>query len=68
MHELTINLHMHTTYSDGTGSHADLGAAALKTGVDVLLVTDHNTWVQGVDKYYRDGKKRTLISFSVGAP
>jgi len=61
MHELTINLHMHTTYSDGTGSHADLGAAALKTGVDVLLVTDHNTWVQGVDKYYRDGKKRTLL-------
>lgn len=61
MPELTVNLHMHTTYSDGSGSHADLGAAALKTGVDVLLVTDHNTWVQGVDRYYRDGKKRALV-------
>ena len=28
MHELTVNLHMHTTYSDGSGSHADLAAAA----------------------------------------
>jgi hypothetical protein len=61
MHELTINLHMHTTYSDGSGSHADLAQAALKTGVDVLLVTDHNVWVQGVDAYYRDGKKRVLV-------
>ena len=61
MHELTINLHMHTTYSDGSGTHADLGQAALKTGVDVLLVTDHNTWVQGVDTYYREGKKRVLL-------
>ena len=61
MPELTINLHMHTTYSDGSGSHADLGRAALNTGVDVLLVTDHNVWVQGVDAYYREGKKRALV-------
>jgi len=61
MHELTVNLHMHTTYSDGSGSHADLGQAALKTGVDVLLVTDHNTRVEGVDSYYREGKKRVLL-------
>ena len=52
MEELTINLHMHTTYSDGTGSHADLAHAAIKSGVDVLLVTDHNTWVQGLDGYF----------------
>ena len=61
MNELTVNLHMHTTYSDGTGSHADLARAALKTGVDVLLVTDHNVWVQGVDAYHRDGEKRVLL-------
>jgi hypothetical protein len=61
MHELIINLHMHTIYSDGSGTHADLGQAALKTGVDVLLVTDHNVWVQGVDAYYRAGKKRVLV-------
>ena len=61
MNELIVNLHMHTTYSDGSGTHADLARAALKTGVDVLLVTDHNVWVQGVDAYYRDGKKRVLV-------
>jgi hypothetical protein len=61
MHELTINLHMHTTYSDGSGTHADLGKAALKTGVDVLLVTDHNILVQGVNNYYQDGRKRVLV-------
>jgi hypothetical protein len=61
MNELIVNLHMHTTYSDGSGTHADLGQAALKTGVDVLLVTDHNVWVQGVDKYYQAGKKRALL-------
>ncbi len=61
MHELTVNLHMHTTYSDGSGTHADLARAAIKSGVDVLLVTDHNAWVQGVDAYHRDGKKRVLL-------
>jgi hypothetical protein len=61
MHELTVNLHMHTTYSDGSGSHADLARAALKTGVDVLLVTDHNIRVQGADGYFSEGKKQTLV-------
>jgi hypothetical protein len=61
MQELTINLHMHTTYSDGSGTHADLGQTALKSSVDVLLVTDHNILVEGVNAYYRDGKKRVLV-------
>jgi predicted metal-dependent phosphoesterase TrpH len=61
MHELVVNLHMHTTYSDGSGTYAELAQAAIKTGVDVLLVTDHNVLVEGVDAYYRDGKKRTLV-------
>ena len=61
MHEMVINLHMHTTYSDGSASHAELGQVALRSGIDVLLVTDHNVLVQGVDAYYRAGKKRTLV-------
>ena len=61
MHELIINLHMHTTYSDGSGTHADLARAALKAGVDVLLVTDHNILVQGVNEYSREGKRRVLV-------
>jgi hypothetical protein len=61
MNELIVNLHMHTTYSDGSGIHAHLGRAALKSNVDVLLVTDHNVLVQGVDSYYQEGKKRVLL-------
>jgi hypothetical protein len=61
MKELVINLHIHTTYSDGSGTYAELGQAALNAGVDVLLVTDHNVLVKGVDAYYQDGKKRTLV-------
>jgi hypothetical protein len=61
MNELILNLHMHTVYSDGSGTHADLGRAALKSGLDVILVTDHNILVKGTDAYLRDGKKRVLI-------
>ncbi len=61
MHELIANLHMHTVYSDGAGTHADIARAGLKTGLDVVLVTDHNVWVEGVDRYYMEGKKRLLL-------
>ena len=61
MNELAINLHMHTTYSDGSGTYAELGQAALKTGLDVLLVTDHNVLVKGSDAYYHSGSKRALV-------
>ena len=52
---------MHTTYSDGSGTHADLAQAALKTGVDVLAGYDHNILVQGVDAYHQDGNKQVLL-------
>jgi hypothetical protein len=59
--ELIINLHMHTTYSDGSGSHANIADAALKTGLDAVIVTDHNIHVSGPEGYYKDGKKRVLL-------
>ncbi len=61
MNELVANLHMHTVFSDGSGSHADLGRAALKKNVDVIIVTDHNVLVMGMEGYQREGKKKTLI-------
>lgn len=61
MQELVINLHMHTTYSDGHGNHAAIAQAALKTGLDAVIVTDHNVWVNGPDGYYRDDQRRTLL-------
>ncbi|HJS18932.1 MAG TPA: CehA/McbA family metallohydrolase [Anaerolineales bacterium] len=54
MHEIVVNLHMHTRYSDGTGTHRDIAHAAIRAGgVDAVIVTDHNVLVQGVEGYYR---------------
>ncbi len=61
MEELVVNLHMHTRYSDGSGSHADIARAALQTGLDVVIVTDHNIYVEGRDQYFREGKHRLLM-------
>lgn len=61
MHEYVLNLHMHTPYSDGTGSHQEIAKAALQAGIDVVIVTDHNVWVNGPERYYQDGEKRVLL-------
>lgn len=61
MHELIANLHMHTTYSDGTGTHKEIAEAALDSGVDVVIVTDHNIYVQGAEGYHRREDKRVLL-------
>jgi hypothetical protein len=56
MHEIVVNLHMHTRYSDGTGTHKDIAQAAIRAGLDVVIVTDHNVLVQGLEGYYRVGR------------
>jgi len=61
MHEIIVNLHMHTRYSDGSGTHKDIAQAAIKTSLDAVIVTDHNVLVQGVEGYYRVGPSRVLL-------
>jgi hypothetical protein len=61
MPEIVINLHMHTRYSDGAGSHADIAAAAIKAGLDAVIVTDHNVWVDGFAGYTQQGDRRVLM-------
>jgi hypothetical protein len=61
MHEIALNLHMHTRYSDGAGSHADIGRAALRAGLDAVIVTDHNVLVEGFQGYFKDGSRRVLL-------
>ncbi|MGH3683537.1 MAG: PHP domain-containing protein [Pseudonocardiaceae bacterium] len=46
-----IDLHTHSTMSDGTDTPAELVAAAAGTGLDVVALTDHDTtagWVDAV--------------------
>ncbi|HWQ47002.1 MAG TPA: CehA/McbA family metallohydrolase, partial [Longilinea sp.] len=61
MEELTLNLHIHTLYSDGHKTHAQIADLALETGVDAILTTDHNVYVSGPEGYYKKGNKRLLF-------
>jgi hypothetical protein len=61
MNEFIINLHMHTTYSDGSGTHAEIVQAALQAGLDAVITTDHNVLVNGPAGYYQDGDRRVLL-------
>jgi hypothetical protein len=61
MHEIVVNLHMHTRYSDGSGTHKEVAEAAMEAGLDAVIVTDHNVLVQGVEGYYRSGLRRILL-------
>jgi hypothetical protein len=61
MHELVTNLHIHSSYSDGSGSHADISNAASKAGLDAIIITDHNVLVQGCIGYRNLYGKRTII-------
>lgn len=60
-HEYVANLHMHTPYSDGTWYHGQIAEAAIRAGLDVICVTDHNVWVDGPEHYYTVGGKRLLV-------
>jgi hypothetical protein len=61
MDEILLNLHMHTFYSDGNASHAEIAEAAMRAGLDAVIVTDHNVWVNGPEGYYQNGNKRVLL-------
>jgi hypothetical protein len=61
MQEIVINLHMHTPYSDGYYTHEQIAQAAMQTGLDAVIVTDHNVYVNGPQGYYQDGERRVLL-------
>ncbi len=61
MNEYILNLHMHTVLSDGEGSYDDILRSALEAGIDAILVTDHNVWVEGAERIYRTENGRVLL-------
>jgi len=61
MEEIIVNLHMHTRYSDGGGSHHDITTAALKCGLDAVIVTDHNVLVKDFEGYFTSGRQKVLM-------
>ncbi len=62
MHEVVVNIHMHTLFSDGHATHAQIAREAAQAGIDAVIVTDHNVFVHGVEGYYEfDGRKVLLL-------
>jgi hypothetical protein len=43
MHDLACVVHLHSTYSDGTGTVPQIARAARRARADVVLLTDHDT-------------------------
>ena len=43
LHDLRCVIHLHSTHSDGTGTVEEIAAAGEAAGVDVVLLTDHDT-------------------------
>ena len=61
MEEIIVNLHIHTHYSDGSGNHKDIAQAAIKCGLDAIIVTDHNVLVREFESYFKNGPRQTLM-------
>ena len=54
LYDIAGNLHLHTTASDGTGTHKEVAMAAAKAGLDFIIYTDHNVWVDGAEGWFTD--------------
>ncbi len=61
LHEYVGNLHVHSVYSDGSGTHEEVVRAAIAAGLDFVVVTDHNVLVQGLDGYHYVGDDHVLL-------
>ena len=47
-------MHLHSTWSDGTGTVEQIVSAGQRAGVDVVMLTDHNTRAGAVDEGWHD--------------
>lgn len=55
------HLHIHTTQSDGAQPPAAIARDALAAGLDFLITTDHNVWVEGVERYHEGETGRRVL-------
>lgn len=61
MIEIICNLHIHSTYSDGSGTYTQILDSAAQAGVDIVILTDHNILVKGVEGFYEYRGKKVLF-------
>jgi hypothetical protein len=60
MFEYTGSIHMHSKYSDGSGSVEDIVSSAADTDLDFIILTDHNT-LKAKDKGYEKWYGNTML-------
>lgn len=68
---MRIDLHAHSTASDGTDTPAEFVAAAATAGLDVIALTDHDTtagWAEAVDALPAGMRLIRGAEFSCAAP
>lgn len=61
---MRIDLHAHTTASDGTSTPRELVAEAVCAGLDVVAITDHDTtagWQEAAEAVRATGRPLTLV-------
>ncbi len=61
MHEITINLHIHSKYSDGSLTHKGIAQAAIRSNLDAIIITDHNIYTGEKQGYYQEDGKKVLV-------
>ncbi len=61
MTEIILNLHIHTNLSDGSLPHKEVAKAAMRCGLDAILITDHNIRPEGLDGYYHEENQKVLV-------
>ena len=61
MNEIRLNLHIHTTFSDGSKTHLGVIRDAVDSGMDAIIFTDHNVYVDGIEKYYEFNGSKILV-------
>lgn len=64
LYEYAGNMHIHTVYSDGEGTHQQVAEAAIEAGLDFIITTDHNVRVDGVEGYYRNLSNQRVLLLS----
>ena len=53
--DLACAVHVHSVHSDGTGTVDEIAAAAIRAGVDCVLITDHDTTDARIEAMQVDG-------------
>jgi hypothetical protein len=54
LHDMACVVHLHSTHSDGTGTVPQIIAAGQRAGVDVVILTDHNTRAGAAQEGWHD--------------